>query len=185
MCSNCVQNQNWKCGKNARRHRLTFCFHTCEKREDHPGFKRHVVFLNFSKNNLFAAFHDLKLFVIQNHNIFGRHNLCLPKILWFWITNNMPHKTINNLLWKYKWTLDWRWLITYEPWSNVRKINGVWKDGNGEGRNFRVRERQDWHTCAYFAKVFIILFYVLKSLAFNPGLWEEIARDSEIVECRW
>lgn len=48
--------------------------------------------------------------------------------------------------------IDQRWLITYEPWSNVRKYNGRWRDGNNRipGNTYDVREVKPWHVCAYF-----------------------------------
>lgn len=45
-----------------------------------------------------------------------------------------------------------RWILSNQPWSNVRKMNGVWMDGNNRGILYTVREQQSWHICAYYGK---------------------------------
>jgi len=46
--------------------------------------------------------------------------------------------------------IDQRWLITYQPWSNVRKHNNRWYDGNNKNQPYNVIERYKWHACAYY-----------------------------------
>ena len=46
--------------------------------------------------------------------------------------------------------IDQRWLITYQPWSNVRKHNNRWTDGNNKNIPYNVIERYKWHACAYY-----------------------------------
>jgi len=46
--------------------------------------------------------------------------------------------------------IDQRWLTTYQPWSNVRKYNRKWLDANTRTKEYRVKQVQPWHTCAFF-----------------------------------
>ncbi|CBY13996.1 unnamed protein product [Oikopleura dioica] len=53
--------------------------------------------------------------------------------------------------------LDQRWLIFNQPWSNVRKYNGIWLDGNNQVKKYNVHQTDNRHNCAYYSSSYNML----------------------------
>ncbi|CAG5109523.1 Oidioi.mRNA.OKI2018_I69.chr2.g4048.t1.cds [Oikopleura dioica] len=53
--------------------------------------------------------------------------------------------------------LDQRWLIFNQPWSNVRKYNGIWLDGNNRVTKYNVHQVDNRHNCAYYSSSYNML----------------------------